>query len=202
MHPVSLQRNQSRAQARFAELLADPAHQEVGEHAAELGRRLGPYLPADVLDIELHRRGIKPSTQTAHVLLHVAGPYPRRGQWVENTVTRGHNRVAAAVDAVFVREPAPSTDALLHALTDLGIPSGIALTYLESQAALRRFGDVWVRWTGDTTANMAEAALHVLGAPATAEAILATIGSRASTSLATVNGTLSEDYRFIRASRR
>jgi hypothetical protein len=44
--------------------------------------------------------------------------------------------------------------------------------------------------------------LHVLGAPAAAEAILATIGSRASTSLVTVNGTLSEDHRFIRASLR
>jgi hypothetical protein len=202
VHPVSVQRNQPRAQARFAELLADPAHQEVGEHAAELGRRLGPYLPADVLDVELRRLGVDPSTQTAQVLLHVAGPYLGRGQWVENTATGGHTQVAAAVDAAFVSEPAPTTDCLLHALTGLGIRSGIALSYLESQVALRRFGDVWVRWTGDTTANMAEAVLHVLGAPATAEGILATIGSRASTSLATVNSTLSEDNRFIRASRR
>ena len=111
-------------------------------------------------------------------------------------------QAVAAVDAVFAREPAPSTDSLLHALTDLGIRSGIALTYLESQVALRRFGDVWVRWAGDSAASMAEAVLHVLGAPATAEAILATIGSEARTSLATVNGTLSEDDRFIRASRR
>ncbi len=43
VHPVSVQRNQPRAQARFAELLADPAHQEASEHAAELGGRLGPY---------------------------------------------------------------------------------------------------------------------------------------------------------------
>jgi hypothetical protein len=202
VHPVSVQRNLPRAQARFAELLADPAHQEVGEHAEEIRRRLGPYLPADVVDVELRRLGVDPSTQTAQVLLHVAGPYVGRGQWVENTAAGGHTHVAAAVDAVFVREPAPSTDSLLDALTGLGMPSGIALSYLESQVALRRFGDVWVRWSGDTTANMAEAVLHVLGAAATAEAILATIGSGANTSLATVNGTLSEDCRFIRASRR
>lgn len=202
VNPVSVQRNQPRAQARFAELLADPAHQEVSAHAIELGRRLGPYLPADVLDVELRRLGVDPSGQAAQVLLHLAGPYVDRGQWVENTATGGHTQVMAAVDAVFVGEPAPSTDSLLHALTGLGIPSGIALTYLESQVALRRFGDVWVRWTDDTTASIAEAVLHVLGAPATAEAILATIGSRASTSLDTLNGTLSKDYRFIRASRR
>lgn len=202
VNPVSVQRNQPRAQARFAELLADPAHQEVSAHATELGRRLGPYLPADVLDVELRRLGVDPSGQAAQVLLHLAGPYVGRGQWVENTATGAHTQVAAAVDAVFVREPAPSTDSLLQALTGLGIPSGIALTYLESQVALRRFGDVWVRWTDDTTANIAEAVLHVLGAPAAAEAILAAIGSRASMSLATLNGTLSKDYRFIRASRR
>jgi hypothetical protein len=49
----------------------------------------------------------------------------------ENTAAAGHTQAVAAVDAVFAREPAPSTDSLLHALTDLGIPSGIALTYLE-----------------------------------------------------------------------
>jgi hypothetical protein len=180
VNPVSVQRNQPRAQARFAELLADPAHQEVSAHATELGRRLGPYLPADVLDVELRRLGVNPSGQAAQVLLHLTGPYVGRGQWVENTATGAHTQVAAAVDAVFVPEPAPSTDSLLQALTGLGVPSGIALTYLESQVALRRFGDVWVRWTDDTTANIAEAVLHVLGAPATAEAILAAIGSRAS----------------------
>ena len=202
VHPVSVQRNQPRAQARFAELLADPAHREVGEHAAEIGRRLGPYLPANVVDVELRRLGIDPSSQSAQVLLHVAGPYMPRSQWVENTATGGHTQVAAAVAAVFAGDPAPSTDSLLHALASLGISSGIALTYLESQVQLRRFGDIWVRWTGDTTANMAEAVLHVLGAPATAEAIFATIGAEGGMSLVTVNSALSEDYRFIRASRR
>lgn len=203
VHPVSVQRNLPRAQARFAELLADPAHQEVGELADEVRCRLGPYVPAAVVGVELRRLGIEPSGQTAEVLLHVAGPYGRCGTWVEISADDGGGRAqaAAAVDAVFVGEAAPSTDSLLQALVDLGMPAGIALLYLESQSALRRFGDVWVRWAGDTTGNMAEAVLHVLGAPATAEAILATIGFEANTSLPTVNGTLSEDSRFIRASR-
>ena len=89
VHPVSVQRNQPRAQARFAELLADPAHQEVSAHATELGQRLGPYVPADILDVELRRLGVDPSGQAAQLLLHVAGPYVDRGQWVENTSRQG-----------------------------------------------------------------------------------------------------------------
>jgi hypothetical protein len=50
-------RNQPRATAKFAELLADPTHEEVGEHAAELARRLGPYTPADAVAAELRRLG-------------------------------------------------------------------------------------------------------------------------------------------------
>ncbi|MCH9701857.1 MAG: winged helix-turn-helix domain-containing protein [Actinomycetia bacterium] len=203
VHPVSVQRNLPRARARFAELLADPAHREVGDHAESLRRHLGPYLPARVVEAELRGLGVQPNSEAAQVLLHVAGPYMRCGQWVQSTVGRGGRaQAAAALDAVFEREAAPRTESLLQALTALGMPAEVASTYLESQVALRSFGDISVRWTGDTTANMAEAALHVLGAPATAEDILATIGSDAGRSLATVNGTLSEDDRFVRASRR
>ena len=139
----------------------------------------------------------------AEVLLHVAGPYGRCGTWVEDRKEGGGGRAqaAAAVDAVFAVQAAPSTASLLQALVDLGMPAGIALIYLEKHSALRRFGDVWVRWAGDTAANRAEAALHVLGAPATAEAILATINSDGGTSLKRVNAVLSMDDRFVRASR-
>ena len=61
VHPVSVHRNLPRAQARFAELLADPAHQEVVELADEVRRRLGPYIPADVVGVELRRLGVEPS---------------------------------------------------------------------------------------------------------------------------------------------
>ncbi len=202
VHPASVGRNLPRARARFAELLQDPAHHEVSEHARELGRRLGPYLPTEVVEIELRRLRLEPSGQTARVLLHVAGPYARRGAWVEitSTVAGGRAQITAAVDALFAREPAPTTAALLEALTELGMPAGVALTYLESHTPIRRFGDHWVRWTGNTTSNMTEAALHVLGVPSTPEAILATIND-AGTSLERVNAVLSKDHQFIRASR-
>lgn len=205
VHPVSVARNLRRARARFAELLADPAHEEVGEHADQVRQRLGPYLPADTAEFELRRLGIEPVSQTGEVLLHIAGPYARRGGWVENASAPGGGcaQVIAAVDAVFEAQSAPTSDALLHALTGLGLSTGVALTYLERQVHLRRFGDLWVQWSGDTAANMAEAALHVLGSPTTAEVIFATIrtGDSARTSLERVKAVLSKHDRFVRTSR-
>ncbi|MGP4058543.1 hypothetical protein ACTWP6_27590 [Mycobacterium sp. 4D054] len=205
VHAASVGRNLPRARARFAELLADPAHQEVGEHADEVRRRLGPYLPASAADLELRRLGLDPTGQNATVLLYIAGPYARRGDWIEDTSTPGGARtqVAAAVDALLDAQFAPTSDALLSALTSLGLPTGVALAYLESQGDLRRCGDLWVRWSGDTAANMAHAALQVLGTPATAEAIHATLGvwDSTGTSLERVKAILSKDDRFVRASR-
>jgi hypothetical protein len=202
VHPVSVSRNLPRARARFAEMLADPAHQEVVEHASELRRRLGPYLPTEAAALDLRRLGADPASRAGQVLLHVAGPYARRDDWLESTATApgGRARALAAVDAVFDGQGAPKTDTLLDALTSLGMSTGVALTFLEHQVALRRFGDNWVRWTGDTTANMTEAALHVLGVPATAETIFATIGG-SGISVERVNAVLSKDSRFARASR-
>ena len=67
-------RNQPRATAKIAELLADPTRQEVGEHAAELARQLGPYTPGDAVATELRHLGLDPDSETAHALLHLAGP--------------------------------------------------------------------------------------------------------------------------------
>ena len=202
VHISSVARNAPRVRARFVELLADPAHREVGEHADELRRRLGPYLPADAVRVELRRFGLDPSSpHTADTLLYVAGPYARRGQWLESTAVPGGGarQAAAAVDAVLSAEPAPPTDALLSALTGLGMPTGVALTYLET-LAVKRFGDLWVRWTDDTTGDRIEAVLQVLGAPATAEAILDTIGP-AGRSVVNVNRVLTLEERFVRATR-
>ncbi len=200
---IRVHRHLSRAQARFGELLADPAHREVREHADGLRQRMGPYLPTAVVDAELRHLGVQPATQTAEVLMHLAGPYVDHGGWVENTAAGrgGRAEAAAALNAAFEREPAPSPDFLLHALTGQGMPDAVAHAYLESQVPLRTFGDVCVRWTGDSTANMAEGAMHVLGTPSTAKVILATIGADAGKTVQRLNSTLSEDDRFLRASR-
>lgn len=194
---VWVHRHQSRALARFAELLATPIHQEVSEHAAALGRRLGPYIPGEIVAAELSRLDIDPTSEAAQVLLHLAGGYARRGDWLENTTTGGAQRVAAAVDAVFDRSPAPSTETLLHALIVEGMPLAVAGTYIRSREDWRCFGDVWVRW-GDSAASRAEAVLHVRGAPATLEDIFAAIGAGPVTVRA-VREALYRDQRFVRA---
>lgn len=202
VHQVSVTRNLPRARARFAELLADPAHREVGEHADELRGRLGPYVPETVAHVELRRLGVDdPSSQTAQVLLHVAGPYARRDRWIESATeaVMGGARAEATIDGIIDAEIAPSTDVLLGALTSLGMPTAVALTYLES-LALKRFGDRWVRWSGNSTANMAEAALRVIGAPAPADVILNAIGPDGG-SLDNVNRVLSRHDRFVRVTR-
>jgi hypothetical protein len=201
VNPVSVSRNLPRARARFAELLSDPAHHEVGEHAERIRQRLGPCLPVDVAELELRRLSLDPASQTAAVLLRVAGPYTRRGGWMDTDGS--HARALAAVEAVFDELGAPSTDALLDTLTGLGLSTGVALTFLETRLKLRRFGDAWVRWPSDTTLHMVEAALHLLGTPATAEAIHAMIEPRDSSGVSVdrVKAVLSQKNQFIRTSR-
>jgi hypothetical protein len=100
---------------------------------------------------------------------------------------------------VLDRCPASSTESLTKALAALGTPHDAAATYLRGQPTLQRFGDVWVRW-GDSTADKAEAVLHVRGTPTTLENIFAAIGP-GYTSLRVVGEALYEDHRFIRATR-
>lgn len=201
VNPVSVSRNLPRARARFAELVTDPAHHEVGDHAERIRQRLGPYLPVDVADVELRRLRIDPASRTAAVLLHIAGPYTRRGDWLDAGGSRA--RVLSAVEAVFDDQGAPSTDALLDTLRSQGLSTGVALSFLETQLKLRRFGDAWVQWPSDTTLHKVEAALHLLGTPVTAEAIHAVIEPRDSSGVSVdrVKAVLSQKDRFIRTSR-
>jgi hypothetical protein len=196
---ASIYRNQPRAQARFAELVAEPIHQEVRECARSLARRLGPYTTAAAVDTELNRVGVDVAGESALVLLYLAGPYVRRGQWFENATTSGQRQAAAAVDAVFGRCPAPRHEALVRALIALGMSSDVADVYLRNQVALRSFGDVWVRW-GETPADRAEAVLHGRGTSTTLEDLIAAIGPD-SVGYRAFRDTLNADDRFVRTSR-
>ena len=91
VHNASVYRNQPRAQARLAELLADPVHQEVGYYASGLGRRLGPYAPEDAVATELNRIDVDPASESAQALLYLAGPLraPR-------SMVREHDNLRAA----------------------------------------------------------------------------------------------------------
>ena len=77
--PSWVQRNQSRARARFTELLADPVHSDIARWAAELGDSLGSYAPARFVDKQLGHIGVNPRSEHARVVVP-RGPVhvPRR----------------------------------------------------------------------------------------------------------------------------
>lgn len=191
-------RYQRRSTAKFTELLATPAHQAVTDYADQLGHQIGPYAHAPVVTAALAAIRVDPASETARVLLYLAGPYIRRGDWFENP--GGSDRIAAAIDTAFTVQPAPHSAALLDALRAIGMAPQSAQAYLHNQLDARRFGDQYVRW-GEAIADKIEAALHVLNAPATVDEITATIGHDETTRRA-VHGALIRHPRFVRISRR
>jgi hypothetical protein len=198
VHLSWVERNQPRAQARYRDLLADPAHRDLADHAAELRRRLGVYLPSAALTSELCRLGVEASGEAASLLLHLAGPYTCDEQWCENTAAGGRRRLTAAVDAVLDRCRMPTMATLCDALTDAGMAREHVDDYLAAQPTLRRFGDVWVRWVG-SAGDKAETVLEVRNAPATADEIAAMIAD--GHTLRTIREALSADDRFVRTGR-
>jgi hypothetical protein len=191
-------RNQRRVRARFAELLADPAHREVVRRASELGDRLGTYVPRQFVDEQLRGAGIDPEGEAARVLLFLAGPYMRTDNWYEATARGGRQQVAAAVSAAFDHCVVVSTGQLAEAATASGLVADVVGAYLDSDVSVRRIGEVWVRWN-TTVADKVEAVLHVLGVPSAVEDIVNVFGDEISAGA--VQDRLYTDDRFARASR-
>ena len=192
-------RSEPRAQTRFAELLADPAHHDVLDYAGELRSRLGPLVREPAMKAALRDLDLDLSGEPGLLLLYVAGPYAWRDDWLENTSIDGLNTVSATTDAVFTQCGAPSTAALTRELTDIGMTHDAAIDFVETRPGLRRFGDRWLRW-GSSTADKTEALLHLSGSPASPEIIAAAIGEECQPS--SVREVLYADRRFTRATRR
>lgn len=199
---VSVQRNLPRARDRVRELLAEPAHQEVAEHAATLQRVIGPCAPMSAVGVELCRLGVDPAGQTAAFLLHVAGPYARRHGWLEAAHEAGGiGAVQAALAPIAARDHAPSTQVLLDALAEQGMPAGTAIAFLREHTDLRCFGDLWVPWPESGVGNKAQAILRVLGDPVTVETLDQALQAADATEVSSVSRLISTDDRFIRTSR-
>ena len=198
---TSIARSQPRADQRLAELLDDPLHAAVRDHAARLAGQLGPLLPDDLTTAALRGLRLDPAGQPARLLLYIAGPYqPHHCGWTENLGTGGHEPIQTAIDDLFARNPAPSLDMVRDALRRAGMTEEASWAFLRSQPSWRRFGDVYVHWNPDSTADMAEAVLHAIAEPLTANAIHAAIGAD-TVSIHTVYDALREHRRFVRASR-
>jgi hypothetical protein len=196
--PVNVQRNQPRADRRFRELVADPAHGAVVDYAEQLRRRLGPLTRQHTAERALKDLGLDLATDAGQMLLHLAGPYCCKDTWLQDTAADGLATAIATLDAALTQAGAPTTVALTVELGSLGIPPKTAIDFIESRPGLRRFSDKWVRW-GPTFAERTEAALHLSGVPASAALIAATIGDNCHEK--SVREVLYEDPRFSRATK-
>ncbi len=136
-----VQRHEPRARARFAALLEDPAHAEVGEHAAALRQRLGVTAPETDVVNELLDLGLDPASQEAQVLLHLAGPYVLTQGWFDNAAAGGSAAVDAAINELLLREGAVTDHEIFAAAVSAGVTADRAERYaLERLPALRRLG--------------------------------------------------------------
>ena len=195
---VNIHRNQPRAHARFSDLLNEPAHRPLLDCATALGEQLGPITDEAAAAEALHERGLRIDSDAAQMMLHLAGPYARTGGWLENVPAEGLATAAAAVEAALDEYGAPTTAAVTLQLQLLGIPAATAAQFIDSRPQLRRFGDRWVRW-GTSTGDRTEAALHLLGRPATLAEIAETISEHCRER--SVREVLHHDNRFLRVTR-
>jgi hypothetical protein len=197
-----VQRNLPRARDRVRELLAEPAHQEIVQHAATLQRAIGPCSPTSAVNVELCRLGVNPAGQTAAFLLHVAGPYARRAHWLEVAhETGGIRAVHSVLDQLAHRDHAPTTQALLDVMAQQGMAPGVSIAFLREHTDLRCFGDVWVPWPESGVGNKAQAMMRVLGSPVTVETLDRALQAADATEVSSLSSLISTDVRFIRTSR-
>lgn len=168
------ERQQTRARRRFQELLTEPLHRLVAARAYALGSELGPYVPASMVSEQLKAMGVDPASETARVLLFIAGPYTPRGDWFENRSLGGRRAVVADVDAVFAENPAPRLRALAAAVAQHHMPAAVVPALMDS-LPVRRFGAAYVRW-GSTPAMQIAAFLRSVGHPLTPEEVVDGIG--------------------------
>ena len=195
-------RNQPRAEARFAELCANPVHLQVFDYAKDLQREIGPIARDHTITAALEKLGLGVGDEASDLLLYLAGQYKPVGAegWLENRSAAGWSTAVAEVEKVFSRSPAPTATLFARELAGVGVRRELVVEFVDSLPGLRRFGDKWVRW-GTSIAAKAEAILHlnVSHTPASSEMLAAAIGEdhhpRA------ITQALFEDRRFARASR-
>lgn len=195
---IWVQRREDRAMSRFRELINDPAHHDLPRHTGRLRHQLGPFLHDSTLRAQLRRIDIDPSSQIGQMLLHLAGPYVRQGEWWQNTASDGQRRVDDAIDQVLNESPAPKTSVLTRTVRPMGVRAGDLKAYLAQRPDLKRFGRVWVRW-GGSAADKTATVLSLRGAPMAPAEIATLIAERYLPG--SIREGLTADDRFVRTSR-
>ena len=189
---------QARGHEDLVRLLAK--HDEVRWLVFEVGRCLGPWLPAGAARDSLAALGLSMDSSEGRLVLDLAGPYVGDGsEWL----VREHDEISqtaplallAAVDS----NPSVTRGDLVATLVELGLRGDAAEAILASETRLRQFGTRWVRWTGNAV-DKAEIVLRLSGEPLTSDEVTDRIGE--GHSKGTVQNGMSVDDRFVRASRR
>lgn len=192
---------QQKGQANLARLLSTTSNRAVTWYAHEIRRILGPYLPYTAAEVRLHNLSIPMPSETASLLLYLAGPYKRTNgdDWIENIAISGRELVASAITKVFSAAPSAAHETLLGGLQEVGMRSDDAEAYLRQKVKLRQWNGRWIRWQGSAV-EKARAVLELLGEPATAETVTEVIGEGYSVN--TVQNGMSQDPRFMRTGKR
>ncbi len=199
--PHSILRNQPRALARMIEALREPAHRELSEHARTLRAAIGTCAPINALTSALAELGIEPGSEAADLLLHLAGPYAVRADWLETVDGKGGISDVCGELATEYEDQVMSHARVLELLTSRGVRADFADAFIRDHTPLRRFGDLWVQWPDAGVARKAEAMLRVLGAPATLEELTSALREANATEISSLSRVVSDDDRFVRTSR-
>lgn len=197
---ASVTRRSRRAERQLAGLLEHPEHQTLHRHARLLAQQFGPYLPSELASREFARTSQDLHSDTAALLLHIAGPYRRHQHWLENARIRGRQHIeTAAAQALTATAGVLRTADLTDLLLGAGMHPEAIDTYLEQTYLHCTIAGQRITHTANTTATMIAAVLHAHQRPLTLEEIHTDIGIPATSgSLATALSTRAE---FVRASR-
>lgn len=194
-------RRAQRAHRALTETLTRPEHAHLLADAAQLAGLLGSYIPALNAEYELARHGHLLADATTALLLHIAGPYRRHHDWLENTGRGGRQQVrTAAHNALTAAGGAVRATALAAVLTGHGMTAHSALDYMRETYTLTRIAGITIAHTDTTGPVMAAAVLHARETPLTIAEIHAGMGPDIITPGA-LGTALSAKPQFVRASR-
>lgn len=190
---------ESHASKIIADTTADPSMSVLKRAAVRLYGRLGEVASlrdlADALKLIDPRQDALPGRpERVQLILDLAGPYERVGDWlVRGDVAR---RAEAALADALAGGPVSFAQAVATT-TSLGIREAVAREWLGTLNGFRELGDAFVLWRGSVI-DKAEAVLRVEGAPMSMQRIFDAIGE--DRSFRTLVNGIQADQRFIRRS--
>lgn len=169
----------------------------INRAALRVGRSLGAVAQLGrattaIQAVDPHNKAFRAHPERARLILNLAGPYQRAGDWL---VRAGMDaEIARALDEVMADGPVP-VESVLTILSDHDVRPEVREAWLADSARYRRLGYELVRWDG-SLANKAALVLEAADEPMTVAEIFETIGEQRS--VRTLANYLQSDARFMR----